>query len=45
MNVSEKTVQRRVALALAHLCFPDDQKIIFIDNNGMIYLDCCTIRY
>ncbi|KMZ74796.1 arm repeat protein interacting with abf2 [Zostera marina] len=35
MNVAEKTVQRRVALALAHLCFPDDQKTIFMDNNGL----------
>lgn len=40
MNVAEKTVQRRVALALAHLCFPDDQKTIFMDNNGTIYLNC-----
>lgn len=35
MRVAEKTVQRRVALALAHLCSPDDQRTIFIDNNGM----------
>ena len=28
-------MQRRVALALAHLCAPEDQRTIFIDNNGM----------
>jgi hypothetical protein len=27
-------VQRRVALALAHLCAPEDQSSVFIDNNG-----------
>ncbi|KAG8370723.1 hypothetical protein BUALT_Bualt13G0013000 [Buddleja alternifolia] len=36
MRVGEKNVQRRVALALAHLCSPDDQKTIFIDNNGIL---------
>ncbi|CAI9768752.1 unnamed protein product [Fraxinus pennsylvanica] len=35
MRVGEKVVQRRVALALAHLCSPDDQKTIFIDNTGL----------
>ncbi|XP_015573516.1 ARM REPEAT PROTEIN INTERACTING WITH ABF2 isoform X2 [Ricinus communis] len=35
MRVTEKAVQRRVALALAHLCSPDDQRTIFIDNNGL----------
>ncbi|KAK6164694.1 hypothetical protein DH2020_001558 [Rehmannia glutinosa] len=35
MRVGEKIVQRRVALALAHLCSADDQKTIFIDNNGL----------
>ncbi|XP_021594854.1 ARM REPEAT PROTEIN INTERACTING WITH ABF2 isoform X2 [Manihot esculenta] len=35
MRVAEKAVQRRVALALAHLCSPDDQRTIFIDNNGL----------
>ncbi|XVF66689.1 hypothetical protein PTKIN_Ptkin10aG0057600 [Pterospermum kingtungense] len=35
MRVAEKTVQRRVALALAHLCSPDDQRAIFVDNNGL----------
>ncbi|KAH1096295.1 hypothetical protein J1N35_013216 [Gossypium stocksii] len=34
MRVAEKPVQRRVAFALAHLCSPDDQRTIFIDNNG-----------
>ncbi|MBA0855821.1 hypothetical protein Goshw_019671 [Gossypium schwendimanii] len=35
MRVTEKPVQRRVAFALAHLCSPDDQRTIFIDNNGL----------
>ncbi|KAL5701840.1 hypothetical protein ACHQM5_027133 [Ranunculus cassubicifolius] len=35
MRVAEKVVQRRVASALAHLCSPDDQTTIFIDNNGL----------
>ncbi|XP_010024365.2 ARM REPEAT PROTEIN INTERACTING WITH ABF2 isoform X2 [Eucalyptus grandis] len=35
MRIAEKTVQRRVALALAHLCSPDDQQTIFVDNNGL----------
>ncbi|KAM6545407.1 hypothetical protein CsatB_026143 [Cannabis sativa] len=35
MRVGEKAVQRRVALALAHLCSPDDQRNIFIDSNGL----------
>ncbi|PHT72538.1 hypothetical protein T459_23323 [Capsicum annuum] len=35
MRIGEKVIQRRVALALAHLCLPDDQKTIFIDNNGL----------
>ncbi|KAF8401677.1 hypothetical protein HHK36_012623 [Tetracentron sinense] len=35
MRVSEKAVQRRVALALAHLCSPNDQRRVFIDNNGI----------
>ncbi|KAL1559679.1 ARM REPEAT PROTEIN INTERACTING WITH ABF2-like isoform X3 [Salvia divinorum] len=34
MRAGEKNVERRVALALAHLCPPDDQRNIFIDNNG-----------
>ncbi|EPS65254.1 hypothetical protein M569_09523, partial [Genlisea aurea] len=38
MRVGEKNVQRRVALALAHLCSPDDQKTIFIDNDGLSML-------
>jgi ABC-type branched-subunit amino acid transport system permease subunit len=37
MRVAEKAVQRRVALALAHLCSPDDQRAIFINNSGMSY--------
>ena len=37
MRVAEKAVQRRVALALAHLCSPEDQRTIFIDNNGMSF--------
>ncbi|KAM0954172.1 putative chromatin remodeling & transcription regulator BTB-POZ family [Dioscorea sansibarensis] len=35
MRVGEKAIQRRVALALAHLCSPEDQKSIFLDNNGL----------
>ncbi|GMI71933.1 ARM repeat protein interacting with ABF2 [Hibiscus trionum] len=35
MRVAEKAVQRRVALALAHLCSPDDHRTIFIDNTGL----------
>ncbi|KAJ1423782.1 SKP1/BTB/POZ domain superfamily [Sesbania bispinosa] len=35
MRVSEKGFQRRVALALAHLCSADDQKRIFIDHHGL----------
>ncbi|XP_049408941.1 ARM REPEAT PROTEIN INTERACTING WITH ABF2-like isoform X2 [Solanum stenotomum] len=35
MRVGEKVIQRRVALVLAHLCSPDDQKMIFIDNGGL----------
>ncbi|XP_028753653.1 ARM REPEAT PROTEIN INTERACTING WITH ABF2-like [Neltuma alba] len=35
MRFGEKVVQRRVALALAHLCAPDDGKFIFVDNNGL----------
>ncbi|XP_070666582.1 ARM REPEAT PROTEIN INTERACTING WITH ABF2 isoform X2 [Malus domestica] len=35
MRVAERAVQRRVALAFAHLCSPDDLRTIFIDNNGL----------
>ncbi|WVZ09521.1 hypothetical protein V8G54_014051 [Vigna mungo] len=35
MRVSEKAFQRRVALALAHLCSADDQRKIFIDHHGL----------
>ncbi|CAK7327003.1 unnamed protein product [Dovyalis caffra] len=35
IRVAEKAVQRRVALALAHLCSPDDQRAIFINNCGL----------
>nr|XP_043609928.1 ARM REPEAT PROTEIN INTERACTING WITH ABF2-like [Erigeron canadensis] len=35
MRIAEKSVQKRVALALAHLCSPDDQKTIFLDGNGL----------
>ncbi|XP_047941930.1 ARM REPEAT PROTEIN INTERACTING WITH ABF2-like isoform X4 [Salvia hispanica] len=38
MRMGERNVQRRVALALAHLCSPDDQQTIFIDNNGLALL-------
>ncbi|CAK8539144.1 unnamed protein product [Lathyrus sativus] len=35
IRVSEKAFQRRVALALAHLCSAGDQRKIFIDHNGL----------
>lgn len=34
MRIEEKPIQIRIALALAHLCSPEDQRTIFIDNNG-----------
>jgi hypothetical protein len=48
MRVSEKAFQRRVALALAHLCSADDQRKIFIDHNGMNILSqpfCISVMY
>ncbi|XP_076922484.1 ARM REPEAT PROTEIN INTERACTING WITH ABF2-like [Bidens hawaiensis] len=38
MRIAERSVQRRVALSLAHLCLPDDQKTIFVDANGLSIL-------
>ncbi|KAL3626093.1 hypothetical protein CASFOL_029642 [Castilleja foliolosa] len=38
MRAEEKNIQRRVALALAHLCSPNDQRTIFIDKNGLSLL-------
>lgn len=38
MRVADKIVQKRVALALAHLSSPDDLRKIFIENAGMIVL-------
>jgi hypothetical protein len=40
-------VQRRVALALAHLCAPEDQRAIFIDNNGSNFATAenCTFSF
>ncbi|KAL9232841.1 hypothetical protein vseg_007905 [Gypsophila vaccaria] len=35
MRGGEKAVQRQVALALAHLCSPEDQRRIFIVENGL----------
>ncbi|KAJ4849009.1 hypothetical protein Tsubulata_033336 [Turnera subulata] len=35
MRTAEKAVQRQIALVLAHLCAPDAQKTIFLDNNGL----------
>lgn len=35
MRVADKVVQRRIALALAHLCSPEHQRKIYIDNNGL----------
>ena len=36
MRVGEKAVQRRIALALAHLCSLENQRTIFIDDNGPV---------
>ncbi|KAL0736001.1 hypothetical protein Bca4012_012211 [Brassica carinata] len=38
MRSTEKTIQRRIALAFAHLCDPKDGKLIFVDNNGIEFL-------
>nr|GEY91539.1 hypothetical protein [Tanacetum cinerariifolium] len=35
MHNVEKFVQRRIVLALAHLCSPEDQEAIFVDNYGL----------
>ncbi|CAL9769105.1 unnamed protein product [Musa acuminata subsp. burmannicoides] len=35
MRVGEKAVQRRITLALAHLCSPEDQRTIFMDDDGL----------
>ncbi|KAK8509913.1 hypothetical protein V6N13_093751 [Hibiscus sabdariffa] len=35
MRTAAKAVQKLVALALAHLCSPNDRKPIFVDNNGL----------
>ncbi|XP_010536264.1 PREDICTED: ARMADILLO BTB ARABIDOPSIS PROTEIN 1-like [Tarenaya hassleriana] len=35
MRIADKTIQKRIALALAHLCEPEDGKLIFIDNKGL----------
>ncbi|XP_074275091.1 ARM REPEAT PROTEIN INTERACTING WITH ABF2-like [Silene latifolia] len=35
MRVADKAVQRRIALALAHLCSPEHQRRIFVDSNGL----------
>ncbi|XP_024380981.1 ARM REPEAT PROTEIN INTERACTING WITH ABF2 isoform X2 [Physcomitrium patens] len=35
LRTADKVVQRRVAITLAHFCCPDDQRLIFIENNGM----------
>ncbi|PKA54839.1 arm repeat protein interacting with ABF2 [Apostasia shenzhenica] len=35
MRIEEKLIQRRIALSLAHLCSPEDQRTIFIENNGL----------
>ncbi|RYQ93869.1 hypothetical protein Ahy_B09g100095 isoform A [Arachis hypogaea] len=35
MRVSEKGLQRRIALALAHLCSAGDQRGIFIEHHGL----------
>ncbi|XP_010527659.1 PREDICTED: ARMADILLO BTB ARABIDOPSIS PROTEIN 1 [Tarenaya hassleriana] len=35
MRTADKTIQKQIALALPHLCDPEDGKLIFIDNNGL----------
>ncbi|KFK38013.1 hypothetical protein AALP_AA3G059000 [Arabis alpina] len=35
MRISDKVIQRRVALALALLCSPEEQQTIFVDGNGL----------
>lgn len=35
MRVADNTVQKQVALALAHLCASSDRKTVFIDNKGL----------
>ncbi|GJX73743.1 ARM repeat protein interacting with ABF2-like protein [Tanacetum coccineum] len=35
MHNADKIVQRRIVLALAHLCLPEDQEAVFVDNNGL----------
>nr|GFC74260.1 hypothetical protein [Tanacetum cinerariifolium] len=35
MHNADKVVQRRIVLSLAHLCSPDDQEAVFVDNNGL----------
>eukprot|EP00246_Nothoceros_aenigmaticus_P007674 TRINITY_DN2164_c0_g1_i2.p1 TRINITY_DN2164_c0_g1~~TRINITY_DN2164_c0_g1_i2.p1 ORF type:complete len:374 (-),score=85.00 TRINITY_DN2164_c0_g1_i2:708-1829(-) len=35
MRQSDKIVQRRVATTLAHLCSPEDQRTIFLENHGI----------
>jgi len=37
MRVSERNIQRRIALALAHLCTPNDRKVIFLHKNGTTF--------
>ncbi|XP_076923258.1 ARM REPEAT PROTEIN INTERACTING WITH ABF2-like [Bidens hawaiensis] len=32
---ADKVIQRRISLALAHLCSPGDLKTVFVDNNGI----------
>ncbi|XP_028054782.1 ARM REPEAT PROTEIN INTERACTING WITH ABF2-like isoform X10 [Camellia sinensis] len=36
MRIAKKTIQRRIALALANLCSAEDQRTIFIDNNELL---------
>ncbi|KAL0823398.1 hypothetical protein Bca101_047075 [Brassica carinata] len=38
IKTTEKNIQMRIALALAHLCDPKDGKLIFIDNSGIEFL-------
>ena len=45
MRSADKIVQRRVATTLAHLCSPDDQRTIFIENSGANLVDLVNECY
>ncbi|CAL9118235.1 unnamed protein product [Musa acuminata var. zebrina] len=45
MRVGEKAVQRRITLALAHLCSPEDQRTIFMDDDGTLAKKSLTLCF